>query len=447
MDVFDASPKSVFELFLMRGAAGYYIPAYQREYSWDAADHVSRFIEDICVGINTYVDHEDSITFIGSIISIRDSDNKTVKPYVQGHLPSEVMTIIDGQQRMTTMSLLAIVLHNMLSCRLHKIKEIQPNFSVWFANKSGQTLNQLAHTFELDKFSAEREYRFYPKIIRAYLDQWATTADLAKYVSPIAKFQFGYIQHIHRHDGSMPMTEYVHDIEGVDTDQKPKHKRIVDNIKSMRSEIKKIIMDSHEEIKLPDLNEKIRNNQAAEKKFFGDVLPNEIMSIEGPPGSLLKETLYLLMLSNFFLHRVAVTAVVAKNESYAFDMFEALNTTGEPLTAFETFKPKVIDAEGLLGYENTISRQHVVAIDSRLDRYTKADDKQKATSRLLIPFRLMYEGEKLSKHLSAQRRFLSKAYDKCQSLEKKQEFTSSMSELAIFMDSIWPERMSQKIEM
>ena len=69
MDVFEADPKSVYELFLMRGTAGYYIPAYQREYSWESKNHVHRFIEDICIGINTYVEHDDSITFIGSIIS------------------------------------------------------------------------------------------------------------------------------------------------------------------------------------------------------------------------------------------------------------------------------------------------------------------------------------------------------------------------------------------
>jgi hypothetical protein len=39
--------------------------------------------------------------------------------------------------------------------------------------------------------------------------------------------------------------------------------------------------------------------------------------------------------------------IVAKKEEYAFEMFDSLNTTGDPLTAFETFKPKVVEHIGL----------------------------------------------------------------------------------------------------
>ena len=55
------------------------------------------------------------------------------------------------------------------------------------------------------------------------------------------------------------------------------------------------------------------------------------------------------------MHKVGVTVVSAPG-AYAFDMFESLNTTGEPLTVFETFRPKVIQAEGLDKYENSDSK-------------------------------------------------------------------------------------------
>ena len=49
------------------------------------------------------------------------------------------------------------------------------------------------------------------------------------------------------------------------------------------------------------------------------------------------------------MNRVQVVVVSASKEEYAFDMFESLNTTGEPLTAFETFRPRVIEIEGVTG--------------------------------------------------------------------------------------------------
>lgn len=445
MDVFDADPKSVYELFLMRGAAGYYIPAYQREYSWDARNHVHRFLEDICTGVNTFVEHDDSITFIGSIISIRDTENKTIKPYVQGHLPSEVMTVIDGQQRVTTMSLLGSVLHNTLSTKLTKLARDHQDIAGWFLNKSGQALNNLKHTFELDVYGTDQKYRFYPKIIRSYADQWAKEEQLAEYTSPISRYHFGYINFIHEYEESRPSKDFPYDINDVPADIKTKHKRVLDNVRFLRKSIKAMVAFQHEDFQLPSVQDRILGNPALEKRFFEEGVPEEIVQ-KSVDNELISEALALLMLSNFFLNRVAVTAVVAKNESYAFDMFEALNTTGEPLTAFETFKPKVIDSEDIAEYEGSVSRVHIEIIDSVLDRYTKAEDKQKATTRLLIPFRLLYEGEKLSKHLSAQRRFLSKAYDSCETIEEKRSFTQSMCELTEFMDKMWPEQSSSSPE-
>ena len=94
----------------------------------------------------------------------------------------------------------------------------------------------------------------------------------------------------------------------------------------------------------------------------------------------------LLTFGRFFLRRVAVTMVIGKSEEYAFDMFEALNTTGEPLTAVETFKPRVIRAEGHSLYEESDSRQSMMEVESFLDRFDTAPARQTATAELLIPF-------------------------------------------------------------
>ncbi|AXB30835.1 DUF262 domain-containing protein [Vibrio campbellii] len=444
--VFSADPKSVHELFLSKGTAGFYIPAYQRHYSWDDSN-IQRLIEDMCSGISTFLEHDDAITFIGTVISISDTDFKTIKPYVVGELPSEVMSIIDGQQRVTTLSLLATCLYQEMSMLLIKSKQLGVGSleENWFRNAFSPILNRLKMIFEVDKWSSDQKYRYYPKLARAYLDQWATTEDKAFYNSPVASYLFGFINFIHSCEDDFPAKKYRHSIsEELSEDQLPKHKRVVDNVASISSYLNKILKGD-DSFQFPELDSFSKNNEQ-QRRLIGNIIPDSIVSmLESELGGekqkfSVARAIRLLIITNFYLDRVAVTSVVATNETYAFDMFEALNTTGEPLTAFETFKPKVVDFEGVENYEVSISRQYIDLVDNVLDKYKKADDKQKATTRLLIPFRLAFEGETLSKHLSEQRRFINRAFDDLSSDMKKRTFTSELATLACFLDNVWPEK-------
>ena len=147
----------------------------------------------------------------------------------------------------------------------------------------------------------------------------------------------------------------------------------------------------------------------------------------------------LVAFSRFLLNRVAVTKVTAKNEIYAFDMFEALNTTGEPLTAFETFRPKVVEAEKVERYETSPSRVHIRRVEEALEHYSTADRKQKATTKLLVPFALADTGTKLTKHLSDQRRYLQEQYAGATGIEKKRSFVKHMAQVCSCINDLWPE--------
>src|SRR5471030_1894831 len=103
-DVFGAHPRSVWE-YLCENGQGLYVPAYQRQYSWDKSK-IARLFEDVCHGFTMLIDHDDSITFLGTIIAIHDTQYLTVNPLVKGDVPSRVMTIIDGQQRLTPLRLI-----------------------------------------------------------------------------------------------------------------------------------------------------------------------------------------------------------------------------------------------------------------------------------------------------------------------------------------------------
>jgi hypothetical protein len=150
--------------------------------------------------------------------------------------------------------------------------------------------------------------------------------------------------------------------------------------------------------------------------------------------------LRLIVFAQYFNNRMAMTVVTAGNEDDAFDMFEALNTTGEPLTAFETFKPKVIDAETLQKYEHSPSYKWIAEIESYLDRFRKADDKQRATSEMLVPFALAETGRKLEKKLNEQRRYLRDEFAKlveADNIEKSRAFVRALAGVASFLRHGW----------
>lgn len=147
-----------------------------------------------------------------------------------------------------------------------------------------------------------------------------------------------------------------------------------------------------------------------------------------------------IIFARYLNDRVAITVVTAGNEDDAFDMFEALNTTGEPLTAFETFKPKVIECETISKYEHSPSREFITQIEKYLDRYKKADNKQKATSEMLVPFALAETGKKLQKKLNQQRRYLRDEFKKLSDLhdiDKNRDFVKSIASVATFMRHGW----------
>jgi hypothetical protein len=45
-------------------------------------------------------------------------------------------------------------------------------------------------------------------------------------------------------------------------------------------------------------------------------------------------------------------------------MFDSLNTTGDPLTAFETFKPKVVEHIGLEKYFDSYSKKNMEQVEN-----------------------------------------------------------------------------------
>ena len=90
-----------------------------------------------------------------------------------------------------------------------------------------------------------------------------------------------------------------------------------------------------------------------------------------------------------------------------------MNTTGEPLTAFETFKPKVIQDIGIGTYYNGTPalKVYLEKIETVLEKSNKEQIKKSLTSDLIIAYASLWSHEKMSKKLSDQRQFFRQNYD------------------------------------
>jgi len=436
--IFTATAKGTWQ-FLIENGQGCYIPAYQRQYAWDG-ENITRLYEDVLNGIQQMMDRPNTISFLGTIIAIHDTNYRTVDPIYHTEVAPRVMTIIDGQQRICTAMMSNIVLHDYIRRQVHKFRGKTDPHLFWISEECTQLIAELRDTYLIDRHSGDDNYRYYPRVTRAYLDAWSRRRGQAKYESPVAKLIWEYIDF----SESNNMTQFKFKPTDSANNLIDRHKMVHNAFQFIQREISRICDSSPDTYGFPNLAAATQTADLA-SGIWGFSLPEAVTAYiaEDDTDSNYEQFCYLLRLiifARYFNQRVAITLVTASNEDDAFDMFEALNSTGEPLTALETFKPKVIKMETLEKFEHSPSFEHILRIEGYLDRYRKAHEKQQATSEMLVPFALAETGRKLQKKLNDQRRYLRDEFETISSLndkEKNRKFVRSIAEIAIFMRYGW----------
>lgn len=434
-NIFKANAKSSWA-FLVENGQGCYIPAYQRPYSWDR-DNAARLFEDAIHGIEMLLAREDSVTFLGTLITIHDTQYKTVQPIFREEMTQKVMTVIDGQQRITTFIMINIAFHDVIRKLSSKFTGKDERPFKWIFDQAQQSMPDLRDTFVLDMRTGDGNYQFYPRMIRAYDDVWSKRANQARYTSPIARLIWDY--HCHVAAGEKSSFSYA----PKSNDNKPvkAHAAVSEMFKFLRSKMTQILSNKDKDISFPDIQEIIHNKRFCEA-IWGYEIPLEVveylrdMQTDKSYESFC-ELFRALLMTRYMSNRMAFTIVTTHSEDDAFDMFEALNTTGEPLTAYETFKPKVIDAERLANFELSPSKASLDTIERYLERFQKAEQKQRATSEMLVPFASAESGYKLPKRLNDQRRYLRDQYDRLEDMPKKRDFVSRLASMSQLMDRAW----------
>lgn len=423
--------------FLVVNGQGCYIPAYQRLYAWDTGD-IKRLFEDVLYGINQIENRPSVISFLGTIIAIHDKQCESVDPIDRPNVAPRVMTIIDGQQRLCTLVMSNIVLHDHIREVAGKIKNKTEEDS-WIIEQHEQLCAELRKTYLIDcETPKNKVYRYYPRIIRAHEDKWSRQS--AQYESPTAKLIWEYINFTEPEPFGQGRKGFKPQGELDDH-----HNMVRQAFFFIQKEIRRICEKPSDQCDFPELAEVIQNSEFV-KGIWGFDIPQSVIELvtEGESDRHHRNFCHLMRLiifARYLNDRIGITVVTATNEYDAFDMFEALNTTGQPLTAFETFKPKVIEAEGLPEYPKSPSYKWIEQIEKGyLDRYKKADEKRKAVSEMLIPFALAETGFRLQNRLNVQRRWLRDEFEELSFPGEKRTFVRLLAGISSFMGNGWDSR-------
>ncbi|PSX01405.1 DUF262 domain-containing protein, partial [Photobacterium angustum] len=392
-NIFEATPNNVLQLLTLSRRA-YYIPAYQREYNWDARKAES-LINNFFRGIKKLKDDDNNkaFTFLGAIISIDDKGSINPLPENKNDLPSEIHHIIDGQQRLTTLIIIIKALDLLIKEEIENSKEKIDEYNYFPEVKELMQITReilaafrksLIYQIESRKSISfeSTEYHNYPKVIRAYTDCWSQGQD-ESYTSEISRFI------LYKIDEGISLNNecHIYNIFKV-------IKNIIVNYNDSEFDI--LSTDKDKGLNYQKINDVFDIDQNV--NFQTDVIVNNF-----------KPLFKYVFFSKYILNKVCVTYVTVKDNKNAFDIFEALNTTGDALTAFETFKPLVIEYVGISNYEKSESKSIIDDIQKYFDS-VKKQSKLKITKQTTSWLALCY-GVKITDDISEHRTFLKTNYN------------------------------------
>ena len=424
---------SIHDLFA-RTEEGFFVPLYQREYTWEE-DNINQLFDDLVLGIRELSnnDGDNATTFLGTAILTNLANKKdTVQKGEDRAQPTAVQLVIDGQQRIATIALLSIGLIE----RLRTLSASLPNKPPYtvLQNHCDDLVKTLPKLYAI-KLGRGSNPSNKPKIIRAKEDRWTYDGDDAAYGSPVAHYIATYI----RTNDRKKAFDAVHPHSGA---------RVRGNVDLINQWLD-AICDAHLAStplhnQFP-VGEKIATNRMQEYVFgFKD---DALKAVIGKAETAKDQNDYFaaalhhaFLLAYYLLRRCGVNCLQPTHEEWGFDMFQALNATGTPLTAMETFLPQVMQAEQGAGnpWEKTPSREYMDDIDKIFDTTTSNEQKSHRTNDLLGTFALCHDGEKLGNKFSAQRRWMTRVYEKgLPAIEEKRQFLCNVARVANFFYAPW----------
>jgi len=425
--LFEPSNKSVLDFYRVSGV-GYYIPEYQRGYSWDK-DNINQLLTDISEGVERLVDGsaDQEIHFLGTIITVIEQASKNKDPKGK---PTRIDMIIDGQQRVITISIFASIIVKALIKYQNAFKASSPFYeetkeiiSIW-----------IKRLMEIIYFDMSRgKPHFKPRIIRGGVDYWTADGDIDEaYKSELANYQAHFIDsylEYETNNNSKPSFPSFKDSG-----------RYSENARRLERWINQIA-ESHlnDNDDYPNASSIINNVSQSliwdyERPSLKELIEKQFTPDKTKESSALCSLVQIIASCYYLLQRCCFCVIRPANEDWAFDMFQSLNATGTPLTALETFKPVVLNylKTNKLEYKGSKTEYYFKKVEDFLSEPNTAVLKTRRTNDYVVSFFTSYNGEKVPTHFSGERRALVDSYDQLESSNEKESFIKKMGDYSDF---------------
>ena len=413
------------------GTAGFKVPEYQRIYDW-SEENLDRLMTDCLSGFYQFSKSKGSRyphTFLGTIILVKEKDSD---------FSGSSLALVDGQQRITSLVLLCCTLFErinrlMQSITSERLPNTPPNFIEWLEAESEHTKTTL-HSCAIGRLPKLGKSIYFPRIVRA--GDGRGEKQYSEYRSGIGQLLINF--HHYCFDSSMPSFNLASSGNKKTDSSDREFERLSNSYKLLRKHVENLYIDDivgrvkrekFEQIPLKDLFEKSSNYNQSQW--------NKIKTYIKSSDDDLEKIVRTILFSYYMLNYVVLTRVETEEEGSAFDIFDALNTTGIPLTAIETLKPLVVSFEN--NYSESESRDSFSRLEENLDEIIKDnnDKRQIATKELVTSFALYFNGVKLLNDLRGQRKYLRSSYESLTEANHKQQFVKSIADLAQFRKECW----------
>lgn len=411
---------------LLEEVKGFYIPDYQRPYTWDE-ENLKRLFETITSSIQSFFEYEgkeEYYAFLGAILSVSGS-NELQKAYniSQEDSPSTVHALIDGQQRITSLVLLISELY----LRLYNLKGKVDTLDSSIKNEIKDSLISALGDAKTSLFiknsgfesgNEDEKHEFLPKIINAAKEDEWKKYQKGKYNSPIAK----YLLNLSFFTGS---------------DKPPIEPELKTVLNVFRELLDDYISENREKENFFS-EKKFLNNKMLQERLlyrqFSDALREKFLTKKN--REFFDEFITVTTILKFMRQYIMFAKIEVGKENFAFDIFDSLNSTGDPLTAFETFRPVVIKHLG-----NKFRGSQEEAYLKNFTDYNikeKGEQRHKSTKEFIISFALYEDGTLVDKSLNRQRKYLQDRYKQYSDADKK-VLCEGISLLTDFYNDIWDE--------
>ena len=419
------------------------LPEYQRPYDWDR-NNVLRLLLDCLNGLKGAASESlgHRYTFLGTVIFAPDE-------FREPTFAGESLSIVDGQQRLTTLLLLSCALFVVIRNHRGDIANASdPKVKEWLEQEVSEQSIRLYGCTTGQRHSLSPTTPF-PRMVRTQ-DIRGHLLGQSKYESAISGFlnQFGQY-----------CTNQVSDFSPT-LDNSNDH--LMAMYRFIRTRIEQFVYlgqaaadDQDDEFDPPVLSMSEFASLGCRNLFvkLNDVGPPP--DVNGVVSNVASATeseglIRLLLFASYLIRSVVLTVVEAPSEEIAFDIFDALNTTGEPLTALETLKPHIVrfERQHSGGYSGSDSENWWRLLeDNVLEPYDAPDQRQKETKELVTGFALYYVGEKLGSDLKDQRNTLRAYFTRAeqQDPDVARKIVRELGRMAQYRRQFWDKRAIDSI--